>query len=279
MRVLNVPVPPALQAAWPDWLASARQPFFLTLDEAAALPLPTVPHRDVTLPPELRDTYALWNLRPDVARVVWLTETEWEALEPAVRRSLVRAQVRNRRGAVARVRAFADLLPALSGAHFVWWPSLATPAALERVLSERRPACQREQVPAEVWTAAAPLLPRARELAGTFPHASGPNCFGTVMAAAGVEGAEREWMQRAPFEAFLAQRSRPVDHGNAPGTVLVWRDASKDVQHAAVTLGPDWALHKPSQSWMTPRVVLPLRDLILSSRSRGLRLERRCLQG
>jgi hypothetical protein len=45
------------------------------------------------------------------------------------------------------------------------------------------------------------ILPRARELAGTFPGGSGPNCFGTVMAAAGVEGAADEWMQRQPFDA------------------------------------------------------------------------------
>lgn len=94
------------------------------------------------------------------------------------------------------------------------------------------------------------------------------------MGAAGVLGAEREWMQREPFEAFLAGHTRRGGRDDHPGTVLVWRDHSGRVQHAAVTLGGGWALHKPSQSWMTARVVLPVRGLIRYSRTRGWRLHR-----
>jgi hypothetical protein len=217
-------------------------------------------------------------LTPEADQVAWLTEEDWHALAPAYRRTLLRAQIKHGRGAIPRVRDFADLLPGLTGTRFVWWPSLVSPAALARVVSEGRPACQREGVPESVWQAAAPLLPRARELAGTFPHASGPNCFGTVMGAAGVSGAEREWMQRGPFEAFLAGRTRRGGRDESPGTVLVWRDAAGAVQHAAVTLGGGWALHKPSQSWMTPRVALPTRALIGACRTRGWRLHRFQLQ-
>lgn len=289
MHVLNIPVPPDLLARWSGWLAPERQPFFLQPREASDLGLSAVPLPPGGLVPELRDTFALWNLRPDVSEVVWLTETEWWELPAVTCRRLVSAQVRNGRGAVERGRAFADLLPGLGRGRFVWWPSLITPAVLERVLSLDRPPCQRDRVPPEVWEGAAHLLPKARELAGTFPHASGPNCFGTVMAAAGVVGAEREWMQRAPFEAFLRERTRPTRSADAPGTVLVWRGEAGAVQHAAVTLGRSgsgegrlgegWALHKPSQSWMTPRVALPTETLIRASRTPGWRMERRRLLG
>lgn len=282
MHVLNVAVPPDLPARWAGWLAPERQPFFLKPGEAHGLGLAGVPLPPGGLVPELRDTFALWNVRPDASEVVWLTESEWRGLPASTRRRLVEAQVRNGRGAVERGRAFRDLLPGLGEGRFVWWPSLVTPAVLERVLSLDRPPCQRERVPPEVWEKAASLLPKARDLAGTFARASGPNCFGTVMGAAGVPGAEYEWMDRGPFEAFLRGRTRRVRQMDAPGTVLVWRDEQGAVQHAAVTLGrgltgEGWALHKPSQSWMTPRVALPTRTLILASRTPGWRLERRAL--
>jgi len=44
---------------------------------------------------------------------------------------------------------------------------------------------------------------------------------------------------------------------------------------AAVTLGDGWALNKASQGWMSPVQVLPVREVILRSRYRGLRLGRR----
>ncbi|MDL2344136.1 hypothetical protein QOL99_08220 [Deinococcus sp. MIMF12] len=81
-------------------------------------------------------------------------------------------------------------------------------------------------------------------------------------------------MQRDPFEAFLAERTRPGGRDDQPGTVLVWRNAAGAVEHAAVTLGGGWALHKPSQTWRSARVVLPVRDLIRGSRTPGWRLSR-----
>ncbi|MFB9992957.1 hypothetical protein ACFFLM_13360 [Deinococcus oregonensis] len=127
------------------------------------------------------------------------------------------------------------------------------------------------------WQAAEKLLPRARTLAGTFAHGSGPNCFGTVMAAAGVLGAELEWMQREPFEEFLANHTHAGGKDDHPGTLLVWRSKGRQLEHAAVTLGGGWALHKPSQTWMTPRAVLPAPALIRAYRTPGHRLERRTL--
>ncbi|MBB5234968.1 hypothetical protein [Deinococcus budaensis] len=278
MRVLNIPVAPHLLTAWAGWLAPERQPFFLTGEEARRLGLDTVPRAAATFTPEERDTLALWNVSGEADRIAWLREEQWNALPLATRRALLQAQVRHGRGAVPRVRDFADRLPGLEGSRFVWWPSLLSPAVLARVVAREGLDCQRAAVPEAVWEAAHPRLPGARDLAGTFPHASGPNCFGTVMGAAGVDGAAREWMQRSPFEAFLASRTRPGGRDDAPGTLLVWRDAAGAAQHAGVTLGGGWALHKPSQTWLTPCVVLPVEQLKRFSRTRGWRLHRFRLQ-
>ncbi|WP_147363398.1 hypothetical protein [Deinococcus sp. RM] len=85
-------------------------------------------------------------------------------------------------------------------------------------------------------------------------------------------------MQREPFEAFLHARTRPGGRDDQAGTVLLWRSRDGLTQHAAVTLGGGWALHKAAQTWWTPRVVLPTPRLIRVSRSVGWWLSRRQLR-
>ncbi|THF69035.1 hypothetical protein E7T06_13820 [Deinococcus sp. Arct2-2] len=277
MNVLNIPVSPDVLARWAEWLAPPVQPFFLTEAEAVALKLPTLASAEWNPSPELRDTFALWALDSAANRVALLSEADWNGLSIPVRRQLLRLQIGYGRGNLPHAKAFADLLPEPQRGRFVWWSSMLTPEIVARAVSAESSACQREQVPDAVWQAAEALLPRARALAGTFAAGSGSNCFGTVMAAAGTVGAELEWMQREPFEAFLAAHTRSGGMDDQPGTVLVWRSAGGQVEHAAVTLGAGWALHKPSQTWMTPRAVLPTQVLIRASRTPGQRLERRRL--
>jgi hypothetical protein len=88
------------------------------------------------------------------------------------------------------------------------------------------------------------------------------------MGAADVAGAPETWMQREPFDRWLATATRPGGRDQV-GTVLVWR--------AAVTIGDGWALHKPSQRWMSPTKVLTVRDAMLSARVPGHHLQRRTL--
>lgn len=280
MNVLNIPVDTARLAAWRGWLAPARQPFYLTGAEAdalglEALGLETVPRDGLTLTPEARDTILAWNIAPGADRVARLTLADVDALPPASRRALLRAQVRHGRGNVPLGRAFPDL--GLPPGRFLWRPEQLTAGVLARVVAASGLPCQRSEVPPEVWRAAQEVLPGARALAGTFPQGSAGNCFGTVMGAAGVPGAAGEWMQREPFEAFLHERTRPGGRDDQAGTVLLWRSASGLAQHAAVTLGGGWALHKAAQTWWTPRVVLPTATLIRASRSAGWRLSRRHL--
>ncbi len=275
MRVLNVPVPDELQTLWRGWLAPPRQPFFLTAAEARAFDLPTIPRAEVDLTPEERDTNAVWAIAAKADRVAWLTLEEWKDLGPSLQRGLLTLQVRHKRGNLPRRRDFADLLPDLPQARFLWTPELLTDAVLERIVSAGNPPCQKPQVPESVWEAASARLPRMRELAGTFALHSGANCFGAVMGAAGMAGAENEWMQREPFEAFLQKRTQPGGKDDQPGTVLLWRSADGLVQHAAVTLGGGWAFQKASQVWTSPRVVLRVEDLKRVARQRGNRLSRR----
>lgn len=217
-----------------------RQPYALAPGRAAELGLTG---HIAPLPMEHRDSFELYALGDDV--VVWLTRAEARALPRDVR----------------------DAQP---GAHRR--PSRDDAETLRRIVayveSGRRPSRHREPG-AEAWRDLAGRLPRAEELAGTFPDASGPNCFGTVMAAAGVPGAEKVWMQREPFEAWLAERTVPGGSDDEAGSVLVWRDDAGRVQHAAVTLGGGWAMHKPSQGWMSPTKVLTVREVKASARTPG----------
>lgn len=274
LRVLGIDVPDAMLAQWAAWFAPAVQPFLVPAGDDLG--------DDGDLSPELLDTYEVYGV-PDKLRLAWLSEPAFGALPRARRAELVRAQVRHDRGLVPTVRAWTSLVGdsarlQADGHRFVWWPHLLT-GHEQRVLVDyindgRRPS-EHERVPTSVWQGSEQLLPNAFRLAGTFPASSGPNCFGTVMAAAGVIGAESVWMQREPFEEWLAGSTVPGGSSADAGTVMVWRSADAAVQHAAVTLGGGWALHKPSQGWMSPTKVLTVPDLIASARSRGLRLSRR----
>lgn len=253
-HVLGIDVADDLLRRWDAWFAPAEQPF-----QVASLPAglrTLVPDGPAPrLSPEHRDTFLVyspgWRL---------LDEPTLTALPTPVRRALARSRP-------------SELRP-------VTWPSTLVAERRRRLVRYVeigvRPS-RHSDVTTATWSRCADVLPGARRLAGTFPEGSGPNCFGTVMAAAGVAGAEHEWMHQPPFEAWLAEASRPV-RGTAqdgePGVVLVWRDATGLAQHAAVTLGDGWALSKPSQAWCSPRTVWSVREAIMAARQPGLRLER-----
>lgn len=243
--VLGIGVPVTLLARWRGWLMPAEQPFLVPEDKASALGLPSDPAR---LTFELTDSFWLYDL--DGQAVCWLSRASSHRLPGTVRQTQ----------------------PAPHR-----WPSADASRDGERVIRfverGRRPSRHR-QVDGATWDRVRALLPGARELAGTFPAGSGPNCFGSVMAAAGVSGAADAWMQRGPFEQWLAAATTPGGDDGSLGTVLVWRDAEQDVQHAAVTLGDGWALHKPSQGWMSPVKVLTVHDAMSSARQRGHHVHR-----
>jgi hypothetical protein len=274
LTVLGIDVSPGLLDRWIDWLAPDEQPFFLTRKQAAMWSLP-VDDREPTK--EQRDTYRTYGVDSKAARISWLTEATYQELPKATRAELVRAQVRHDRAAVPTVRRWSGVLGLeirrqADGHRFVWWKSLLheADAVLPWIVSEDLGPSRHAEV--RHWPGS---LPRARELAGTFPAGSGPNCFGTVMAACGVDGAEDEWMQREPFEEWLAANTTAGGRDDVPGTVFVWRDAGFAVQHAAITIGDGWMLHKPSQSWMTPRKVRTVSEVKRSTRTAGWRLQRR----
>ncbi|WP_405066669.1 hypothetical protein OG558_34050 [Kribbella sp. NBC_01510] len=273
LTVLGVDVSPGLLDRWVDWLAPEEQPFFLTKKQASQWGLPVDDVREPTA--EQRDTYRTYDVDRKAARISWLTEAAYADLPKATRAALVRAQVSHGRDAVPTVRGWSSVLDArqqADGHRFVWWTSLLPDAdvVLPPIVSRDLGPSRHAEV--RTWPAE---LPRARELAGAFPDGSGPNCFGTVMAACGVDGAEEVWMQREPFEQWLAEHTTTGGRDDAPGTVFVWRDAGQAVQHAAITLGDGWMLHKPSQSWMSPRKVRTVGEVKRSTRTAGWRLQRR----
>jgi hypothetical protein len=281
LRCLDIDVPRELVARWAGWFAPPTQPF---LTDPVLLARLGMAPSGAALPAELRDTFEVYG---SAAAVVWLDEATFAGLPRRHRAALVRAQVARQRGVVPSVRGWAGLLGRAArdqadGHRFVWWPSLLAgheDRILTAYVSEGRRPSRHDEVPDATWAAASRLLPGARSLAGTFADRSGPNCFGTVMAAAGVPGADLVWMLREPFEQWLSETTRSGGCDGEPGTVLVWRSPDGLVQHAAVTIGDGWALHKPSQGWMSPRKALTVRDVLRSARAAGRRLERHTLAG
>lgn len=278
MRVLNIDVADALVERWIAWFSPAVQPFLADADLAASVG----EHAgDVSLSDEVRDTYCLYGL-PSGLQYVWLSEVQFMALPRWRRASLVRAQRTFDRELVPSVKSWVSVVgdqarEQADGHRFVWWQSLLNGCeeqVLRDYIEDGRRASRHDEVPEEVWSSAARTLPDARRIAGAFARASGPNCFGTVMAAAGVVDADTVWMQREPFERWLSEKTRPNGDDAAPGTVFVWRSPDGLVQHAAVTLGDGWVLHKPSQGWMSPNKVLTVAECKASSREVGRRLER-----
>jgi len=277
LTVLGIDVSPALLKQWTDWLAPDVQPFFLTDQQAKQWNLPTADRKPTA---EQRDTYRIYAIDRAAARVAWLDEATYAELPKPTRAALVRAQVRCDRGAVPTVHQWQSVLgPEVrrqaDGHRFVWWKSLLDDRAeqvLPRIVSEDLGPSRHTEV--HDWPTG---LPRARELAGTFAGGSGPNCFGTVMAAAGVEGADEVWMLREPFEQWLAEHTVPRGRDDVPGTVFVWRDTNGLVQHAGITIGGGWMLHKPAQSWKTPRKIRTVAEVKRATRTAGWRLERRRL--
>jgi hypothetical protein len=249
--VLGIDVTAEVIGLWRTWLMPRTQPF--RIPRELAVVRNWTDDRD-RLTVESLDAFELYQT-PRSEAVVWLTREQAGSLPRQVRRS----QPTPHR-----------------------WPTASeerdTSIAVRYVERGRRPSRHRE-VAQEQWASCEELLPGARDLAGTFARHSGPNCFGTVMAAAGVPGSVDEWMQREPFEAWLADSTRPGGEDERPGTVLVWRDGEGQTAHAAITLGGGWLLHKPSQGWMLPRQVLSVQDGKYSARHPGLKLSRRRIIG
>jgi hypothetical protein len=253
-RILGIEVSDKTLARWAGWFAPDRQPFLVEGD------------RRVPVPPEIRDTFELYGLTERRVSVRWIDEARYFAMARKERSELLRDQVRLGRGLVPSVSSLGEdearsVRDQADGRRFVWWPSLLTQENLRRVLGRfvtgGRAESQHSDVPG-----------------------SGPNCFGTVMAAAGRRDAQHEWMQRESFEEWLRDSASATSSKDrdAAGIVMVWRNASGQADHAAVTLGSGWALHKPSQGWMSPSMVLRTDTLIRTVRMNGLRLQRYVLR-
>ena len=244
------------QVALADWFAPPEQPFrtdLLSPDLRAA-----IPQRDMEPTDEWRDTFFMY-----AGTWTWLTETEFMDLRPSQRRAAL---------AVRRKNVRPKSMPV--------WPAELTAAGdklmLDWIASGAVRPSRHQAVPGHVWDQAADRLPRAQQLAGTFPHTgSGPNCFGTVLAATGVNADDTQITPGA-FETWLEKHTEPITgtaHDNEPGIVFVWTDHG-ELAHATVTIGDGWMLTKPSQSWSSPRMIWTVREAVSSWRYPDTRLLR-----
>ncbi|MFP5328488.1 MAG: hypothetical protein ACLGHT_13510 [Acidimicrobiia bacterium] len=282
---LGIATTAALRAQWRSWLAPDLQPFFVR--SLLDWPRATVPTLEMAT--EHRYTYRAWRVDRSLA-ILWLDEATFMGMPRQQRAALVRAQVHSGRGAVPSIQRWSDLIDAetlrsqADGRRFVWWPSLLgtrETEVLERVIARAPEGAAREALPSRhaevataVWDGCAQLLPGARRLAGSFPERGEPNCFSTVMGAAGVCETVDECVDEVRFMTWLSATAEPGGRDGDAGTVLLWRDRSGAPVHAAVTLGGGWVVEKASAEWWTPRAVRASKDVIRATRSPGLCLER-----
>lgn len=254
ITVLGIPVPQEQLGRWLKHYCPPRQPFRtrdLPGDVVAALPRT----RSLPLTNELRDTFFMYGGGP----WVWLSEEEYADLSPGVRSVLAG----ERRGRIHPKPAPAWPSDPMIEPRLVRWIETGTRPSLHALAQEH------------LQRASEGLLPRASELAGTSPGRSGPNCFATVMAAAG-DPVHQDWVQTDQFQAWLDRRTRTSgsdDVGETAGQVLVWHQDG-ELAHAAVTVGGGWVLQKPSQSWSSPVVVWTVEEAVRSWLLRGARLTR-----
>lgn len=261
MRVLGIAVEEGLLGHWRRWFAPQHQPFRVDrLAPELRNNLPP-PDSDRRVSAEHRDTFFMYG-----GTWVWIDEASFRELPASARRALM---VERRRVSHPKPSPC--------------WPSRLKSdgdgCMLRWVEAGVRPS-RHESVSAATWRRAAAAVPEARGLAGTFAAGSGPNCFGTVMAAAGVVEARSAWMLQEPFSEWLTERAEPVrgtSQDAVPGTVLAWHE-NDQLAHAAITLGDGWALSKPSQSWSSPTMVWTVSESITTWRLPGTRLSRHRLK-
>jgi len=275
--VLGIEVSDQSLRRWTHWLAPDPQPFFV----GSAAEWPGKAGRRDEISTELNDTYQLWRV-PQSLEVVWLSEEEFQSLPRERRATLVRSQVRNGRE-VPTVKGWSDLIDGsrlraqADGHRFVWWPELVEvdlQRTLARVASRNRLASRHKEVAAATWQRCAAALPGAHDLAGTFPSAGGPNCFSTVMAAAGVTDTPTVWSETEPFDTWLDASTVRGGRDSDVGTVYMWRTLDGCSVHAAIGIGDGWALEKPSRDWHSPRGIVAVADLVRANTYRGQRLSR-----
>ena len=270
--VLGIPVSAPLIRAWEGHFAPAVQPFYLSDEFAARLAHLPLWKRDelhpVHLPLGVRDTLNLHDVTPEASWALLLDEHGFLALPPHTRTELLEAQLGFRRGGVE--------CDPLTQELSVWWPGpwkALTPDArwthLKTFLEQGRLPCRRRELTPAHRQQLRGRFPELLPLMGTFAADSGPNCFGSVMAACGVPGVSGLWMHSPPFMRWLERAAVPSDDLGACGTVLIWRDASGQVQHAALALGHGWLFHKEAQAWFSPRQVVRQQEALERWRHEG----------
>ncbi len=223
----------------------------------------------------LHDTFTTYEVAAEASWVMWLTYEAFSSLGDTEKLSLLKEQRTFGRGGVVHLTEVAGLLePHKLEAEtvdglFVWWPQLwarlgeaEKQGVLRTFIETDRLPCKRGELTHRDWQRIGKRLPEARTLAGSFLPDSGGNCFATVMAAFGAPAVAEVWMHPEPFMRWLGGFALTDSAPPELGDVLIWFGGNAHVQHAAVSLGRDFVLHKEAQSWAAPRQVMKLGDAL-----------------
>ncbi len=171
---LGIRVSSDLLDQWRGWFAPHLQPFSTTRlgVDAEGIGRPEAPTLDI------RDTFHVYS----DDGWTWLEEAEFVALSLRNRRALLHG-----RAATGRLRDLPDAARAIAEDHridsrIVWWPSVLRRVGdrpLVDYVENKLPPSRHREVTFATWARADRLLPRAVELAGTFPQRLGPTASAT----------------------------------------------------------------------------------------------------
>ena len=234
-RVLGIDVDDELYAHWRQWFSPSFQLFRAeqltpaTLEGVERVGLSSVPL-------EVRDTFDAYG-----GEWVRVDEATFRALPTEQREELM--ETRDPHGERGAFRWPSELAAEGDGALIDFMNDGASPSL-------------HGDVAESTWSRGAALLPDARRLAGSFARKSGPNCFGNVMAAAGLP-VEHGHVGLADIDNFLNTRAKLITDADLtqPGIVVLWRRERDEPHHTCVTLGDGWVLNKPAQAWWAGRYV------------------------
>lgn len=310
MNVLGCRASDAILAAWEQRIVFEREPIFVTEAERRWLPAGSIilsakefADNFAMAPHDLWDSYRLYEMDRKGMEVALLTPAEFWELSEEARQELMALQAARGRGQIypeaflrkaeatllsgARDRIATDDGTRFALRYDAWWA--LSPEERRRWLlhfvSENRNSCLSGQLSAEQWERIDRVHgPQIRLLAGTLSPVSGPNCFATALAAVTPNSTLGlsilgHWLHPEPFLRGLAERgfgpsNVPAEaESMAEGSVILFFDESKRLQHAAYYLGEGLVLNKDGQGWHIPRQIRPVAELLESWLADGMQAQ------
>lgn len=231
-----------------------------------------VPREDISKHPDITDihqvnAFHLWAMPEAVTKLV-VDDGSWISSLSANQRSLASAkQVAFNRGLCISQYRFGDGVHfpdgAISGETVVLDPDLwhSLPETARRKVIETELPEWDDSISFPIPESTSDHL---KEIANRFILQQGVNCLSvTAYAITGNQDDLMQWMNRTDFARVLQTNgyTRTAEPYQAPGDVILFRDAEGNIVHAGYILQPNRLLNKNGQSSFNPITITDFQRL------------------